>query len=136
MSPEGLGLQPHPEGGWYRRTWTSPPTVGERPAATAILFLLTAGARSAWHRVDGDELWLWHGPGTVTLQLRDPDEEIVLGPGAVQGLMPAGRWQATAPADGEVLVTCVQEDLPPPHASQARRGPLEGGRQPNSWATV
>ncbi|WP_138757994.1 cupin domain-containing protein [Modestobacter altitudinis] len=102
-----LGLEPHREGGWYRRTWTSPTAAGGRPAATAILFLLAAGERSVWHRVDADELWLWHGPGTVTLHLQDPDEQHTLGPDAVQLLVPAGRRQCTAPADEEVLVTCV-----------------------------
>lgn len=24
---------------------------------------------SAWHKVDADEIWLWHGPAPVTLQL-------------------------------------------------------------------
>jgi hypothetical protein len=104
-------LEPHPEGGWYRRTWTSPAAVGDRPATTAILFLLTAGERSSWHRVDADELWLWHGPGALTLQLGDapgePTESHTLGPDAVQLLVPAGRWQCTVPVDGEVLVSCV-----------------------------
>jgi predicted cupin superfamily sugar epimerase len=106
-----LGLAPHPEGGWYRRTWTSPATLGDRPAATAVLFLLNAGECSTWHRVDGDELWLWHGPGALTLQLGDapgePAQSYRLGPDAVQLLVPAGRWQCTAPADAEVLVSCV-----------------------------
>jgi predicted cupin superfamily sugar epimerase len=102
-----LGLEPHPEGGWYRRTWTSPAALGDRPAATAILFLLAPGESSAWHRVDADELWLWHGPGALTVRLREPAEQQLLGPDAVQLLVPAGRWQCTAPADTEVLVTCV-----------------------------
>ncbi|MFT7919243.1 cupin domain-containing protein, partial [Salmonella enterica] len=38
-----LDLQPHPEGGWYRRTWASDVEVAlpdgrVRPTATAILF--------------------------------------------------------------------------------------------------
>ncbi|MCZ2810631.1 cupin domain-containing protein [Modestobacter sp. VKM Ac-2979] len=107
-----LGLEPHPEGGWYRRTWTSPAVAGERPAATAIVFLLTEGEHSAWHRVDADELWLWHGPGELTLQLADtPDVDVAaavtLGPELVQVLVPAGRWQRTLPASTEVLVSCV-----------------------------
>jgi predicted cupin superfamily sugar epimerase len=102
-----LDLAAHPEGGWYRRTWTSPAVVdGGRPAASAILFLLAPGERSARHVVDADELWLWHGPGELTIVLGDRAEH-VLGPRRPQVLVPAGTWQATAPAEDEVLVSCV-----------------------------
>jgi hypothetical protein len=58
--------------------------------------------------VDADEMWLWHGPGRLTVALRDPDELLELGPDAVQVLVPAGRWQRAAPAGAdEVLVSCV-----------------------------
>ncbi|MGY1783088.1 cupin domain-containing protein [Geodermatophilus sp. SYSU D01036] len=100
-----LGLEPHPEGGWYRRTWTSPAAVGDRPAATAILFLLAPGERSAPHTVDADELWLWHGPGALVLHVGD--ERTVLDAAHPQVLVPAGARQATDPAEDEVLVTCV-----------------------------
>lgn len=117
---EALRLQPHPEGGWYRRTWASPASVGtaggDRPAATMILFLLPPGESSLWHRVASDEIWLWHGPDPLVLELGgdgdrpDPAERIVLGPGAdqeVQVLVTGGDWQRTLPSDGEVLVSCV-----------------------------
>jgi len=80
-----LGLEPHPEGGWYRRTWTAPvpvpavaPDTGtdaapgvdhessrrvdpDRPVGRAcgssILFLLPADLESRWHRIDASELW-------------------------------------------------------------------------------
>jgi predicted cupin superfamily sugar epimerase len=101
-----LDLQPHPEGGWYRRTWTAPVTVdGERPAASAIHFLLMPGERSAPHVVDADELWLWHGPGRITLLIGDERE--VLGPDRPQVLVAAGVRQATELATDEVLVSCV-----------------------------
>ena len=103
---ERLGLEPHPEGGWFRRTWTSPAQLdGGRPAATAILFLLAPGERSAPHVVDADELWLWHGPGE--LDLRVGEQRVRLGPGQPQVLVPAGVEQATEPAADEVLVSCV-----------------------------
>jgi uncharacterized protein len=103
---ERLDLQPHPEGGWFRRTWTSPARLdGDRPAATAIYYLLMPGERSAPHVVDADELWLWHGPGALTLMVGD--ERAVLGPERPQLLVPAGVWQGTDPADDEVLVSCV-----------------------------
>jgi predicted cupin superfamily sugar epimerase len=121
-----LGLEPHPEGGWYRRTWAASVGVrtagGERPAATLIYFLLPPGESSAWHVVTSDEIWLWHGPDPVTLQLGGTGsapiagERVILGPdgrageGAgrrAQALVPAGTWQRTLPSEGEALVSCV-----------------------------
>jgi predicted cupin superfamily sugar epimerase len=103
---ERLDLQPHLEGGWFRRTWTAPVTIdGDRPAASAIHFLLTPGERSVPHVVDADELWLWHGPGSLTLLLGE--DRVVLGPEQPQVRVPAGTWQATEPVVDEVLVTCV-----------------------------
>lgn len=110
-----LDLAPHPEGGWYRRTYTGSATVptarGERPAATAILYLLGDGMASAWHRVASDELWLWHGPGSVELDVGD-ERRVLCAPGSGSGsgsaqvLVPGGVWQR-ATAHGDVLVTCV-----------------------------
>jgi len=103
---ERLDLQPHPEGGWFRRTWTAPVTVdGERPAASAIYYLLMPGERSLAHVVDADELWLWHGPGTLTLLVGD--ERHMLGPDQPQVLVPAGTRQAAEPGDADVLVSCL-----------------------------
>ena len=67
-------------------------------------------------RVASDEVWLWHGPDPLVLELGgfgeapETDERIVLGPGAdqeVQVLVPAGTWQRTVPSAGETLVSCV-----------------------------
>jgi predicted cupin superfamily sugar epimerase len=117
-----LGLAPHPEGGWFRRTWTSPLTVelprGTRAAASIIHYLLSDGEASAWHVVRSDEIWLWHGPGTLTLQLGGAGDEPVedettvlggdtLGGQSAQAVVPAGVWQRTLPSDGETLVSCV-----------------------------
>lgn len=117
-----LGLEPHPEGGWYRRTWAADAVVatarGDRPAATLIYFLLPPGEASAWHVVTSDELWLWHGPDALALQLGgDGDapvagEVVTLGGDEAAGhraqaLVPAGVWQRTLPSDGETLVSCI-----------------------------
>lgn len=117
-----LGLEPHPEGGWYRRTWTSPETVAlpdgrVRPTATAILFHLPAGQSSAWHRVRSAEVWCAHtgavvlemggsgerpGPATASATVcGDPAE------GVPQVVVPAGTWQRTRPSADDALVTCV-----------------------------
>ncbi|WP_086710884.1 cupin domain-containing protein [Streptomyces antimycoticus] len=123
---EWLGLEPHPEGGWYRETWRSDVTVrppgyeGERASATAIYFLLTADEESRWHVVRSAELWLWHSGGPLRLRLGGtgdgPDAaptELVLGPDIAAGqrpqvVVPPGTWQSARPvSDEEVLVSCV-----------------------------
>lgn len=114
---DALGLQPHPEGGWYRQTWVSPVTVTlpdgrERPTATLIYFLLPAGESSAWHRVSSDEVWLAHA-GAVTLELggagETPTESgtVVVDVERPQALVPAGVWQRTVPSDADALVSCL-----------------------------
>jgi predicted cupin superfamily sugar epimerase len=106
-----LGLAPHPEGGWFRETWRSAVTFtpdgypGPRSAASAILFLLNPGERSRWHVVRSDELWFWHRGGELTLTVGT--EEVVLGPGNPQVLVPANTWQKAEPHDEAVLVSCV-----------------------------
>jgi predicted cupin superfamily sugar epimerase len=122
---EQLNLQPHPEGGWFRETWRSRVAfwpdgyAGQRNVATAIYFALHPGESSRWHVVRSDELWLWHGPGPLTLRLGgeagEPDSAnaVVLGGDLSVGqrpqvLVPGGVWQAAAPAGAvPVLVSCV-----------------------------
>lgn len=125
-----LGLQAHPEGGWYRETWRAPDEVqpagypGPRATATAIYFLLAPGERSAWHVVRSAELWLWHRGGPLTLRLggrgehpapagSDAVTELLVGPRVEDGqrpqaVVPPGVWQSAEPAGDEaVLVSCV-----------------------------
>lgn len=124
-----LGLEPHPEGGWYRRTWATGHEVvpdgyaGARPGATAILFVLAPGEESRWHRVRSDELWCHHRGPALSLVLGGsgerpgdpPTREIVLGARVEDGetpqaLVPGGMWQCARPrvsAAAETLVTCV-----------------------------
>jgi uncharacterized protein len=109
---ETLGLQPHPEGGWYRQTWVGPQVAG-RASGTAIHFLLQAGERSHWHRVDADEIWLWHAGAKLELSLgQDRAEVLRLGPDvlagdAVQAVVPKGWWQAARSLGEWTLVSCT-----------------------------
>ena len=111
-----LGLEPHPEGGWYRETWRAPAAPGERAGGTAIHFLLDAGERSHWHRVDAAEIWLWHAGRPLTLSIaagaEEPARHVTLGPDVLAGeapqvLIPPGHWQAATPSGGWTLVSCV-----------------------------
>ncbi len=103
-------LQPHPEGGWYRQTWVAEAAEGERPAGTAIYFLLKLGERSHWHRVDAAETWHWYAGAPLFLCYYDGEYHYeFLGKQRVfrerldtrkpQATVPQGAWQA-ARSDG------------------------------------
>jgi len=65
-----LELRPHPEGGHFRETFRDAHAgAGERAASTAIYFLLAAGERSHWHRVDAVETWHWYGGAPLVLSI-------------------------------------------------------------------
>ena len=114
-----LGLSPHPEGGWYRETWRASPAGGGRALATTILFLLEAGQRSHWHRVDAEEMWIFQAGEPLTLRTAAGDRgegakaEVRLGGDVLAGCVPQhlvakDEWQAAeGPAEGWSLVACV-----------------------------
>jgi len=110
-----LGLAPHPEGGHYAETWRDPDPPGGRGSGTAILYLLQAGERSHWHRVDAVEIWHFHAGAPLELSL-SPDGRTVethrLGPDILAGdlpqvIVPAGWWQAARPLGAWGLVGCT-----------------------------
>ena len=134
-----LGLAPHPEGGWYRETWRAEAAPGERGAATAIYFLLEAGQRSHWHRVDATELWLFHAGSALRLETAPSDAGPAtatrLGPDLLRGevpqlRIPPGHWQAATADRGWALVSCVVApafdfagfELAPPDWAPGERG--------------
>ena len=111
---DALGLSPHPEGGHYREVWRDHPASGGRGAGTSILFLLAAGERSHWHRVDAAEIWLWQagaslllgtdaGAGRGAARL-GPD---LAGGEALQAVVPAHAWQDARSLGAWSLVSCV-----------------------------
>jgi predicted cupin superfamily sugar epimerase len=107
-----LDLAPHPEGGWYRRTWVAPSPADQRPAGSAILYLLLAGEESAPHRIDATELWHFYGGDPLELVVERPDgtEEVTLlgtdvGAGQVpQRVVEPGLWQSARPLGRYSLV--------------------------------
>ena len=107
-----LGLQPHPEGGHYREMFRAAAGKDGRGASTAIFFLLKAGERSHWHRVDAEELWIFQAGAPLRLLVASDGVtvETLLGPGrteAPQRLVHAGEWQAAEAELGWTLVSCV-----------------------------
>jgi predicted cupin superfamily sugar epimerase len=117
---ETLRLEPHPEGGRYRRVYTSTSQLVyngmTRPATTAIHYLLCAGEISRWHRIDADEIWQHHEGDALELMLFDAAsgrlERHRLGrsDAATETRplvgVPAGVWQAARPFGDYALVGC------------------------------
>lgn len=115
-----LGLAPHPEGGHYRQTWVADGPAGAngtgRPAGTCIYFLLRAGERSHWHRVDAAEIWHYYAGAPLVLRMAadeaGPASAQHLGPDLAAGQMPqlivpAQSWQAAETTGDYTLVGCT-----------------------------
>lgn len=111
-----LGLIPHPEGGAYRETFRHVPERGGRGAMTAIYYLLRAGERSHWHRVDAAEIWHFHAGAPLALEMAraqgDAIETVALGPDLAAGqrpqvVVPENRWQAARSLGAWTLVGCT-----------------------------
>jgi predicted cupin superfamily sugar epimerase len=130
---ERLGLQKHPEGGFYCITYTAgtaitqaalPPGFhGARPASTAIYFLLSnqgsnpQGHFSAFHRLRSDELWHFYAGSPLVVHIIAHNGEysqLLIGPDPDQGqqfqaVVKGGCWFASAPLlpDSFALVGCT-----------------------------
>ena len=114
---EALGLRPHPEGGHYVETWRADAPADERPAGTAIYYLLRAGERSHWHRVDAAEAWHFYAGDPLALSIApgsgtEPPTRHLLGTDLGAGqrpqvVVPAGEWQSAQPLGAWTLVGCT-----------------------------
>jgi uncharacterized protein len=118
---ESLQLEPHPEGGRYRRVYTSTSAFlhngVSRPVVTAIQYLLSGDEISRWHCIDADEIWQHSEGDALELLLFDAIQgklqRLCLGRSeaasenvTVVGV-PAGCWQAARPLGAYALVTCT-----------------------------
>ena len=110
-----LDLQPHPEGGWYRETFRDDEASDGRSYATAIYYLLSAGEKSAWHRVDATEIWHHYAGDELRLSMSINGTETVdhlLGPVLAadqrpQIVVPAQIWQSAETLGSWTLVGCT-----------------------------
>ena len=118
---EQYRMQPHPEGGFFTRTYQSSGLTpkaalpaeftGERYFSTAIVFLLKENDFSALHRLKQDEIWHFYLGGTLRLIMISPEgkfSETMLGQNVaagevVQAVVPAGCWFGAKPAEGTIF---------------------------------
>lgn len=114
-----LGLQPHPEGGFYSEVYRSTEAIPgrNRQLMTSIYFLLTSENVSNFHRIKSDELWFHHlgSPITVhTLSKEKGHQQIKVGSRFDLGEVPQALVQKNmifgSSVDEEnsyALVSCV-----------------------------
>jgi uncharacterized protein len=101
-----LGLEKHPEGGYFKQTYRSDTIVnvegydGPRNIATAIYYMLAGDEFSAFHRIKSDEVWHHYAGGPITLYTISSDRKlskIKMGnDGTFQVIIKAGTWFAAA----------------------------------------
>ncbi len=126
---EHLDLRPHPEGGYFRETYRAAEQIdaaglparfpGARAFSTAVYFLITDDAFSAFHRIRSDELWHFYAGDAVTLAVLDAGgrgqlTSASLGCDPARGqapqiVVPAGAWfgAEVAPPGKFALVGCT-----------------------------
>ena len=124
---EKLGLEAHPEGGYFRQTYRAEMMMarealpagftGARAASTAIYFLLEGENFSAFHRLRSDEVWHFYAGSPLVvdvIDLKGRHSSIQLGNdfegGQVfQAVVRAGCWFASHIADWKswALVGCT-----------------------------
>jgi hypothetical protein len=107
-----LSLAPHPEGGWFKETFRD--AGAPRGASTAIYYLLKAGERSHWHRIDAAELWHWYAGAPLELRIAGGArrETHVLGTALAKGerpqtVVPPHAWQSARSLGEFTLVGCT-----------------------------
>lgn len=112
---EKYRLLPHPEGGYYSRTYASEELIAARALpqrfkddrfiSTAIYFLLDGKHFSAFHRIKSDELWHFYTGVGLHIYVIHPDgrgEVLKLGNDLSNGfsfqqVVRAGCWFASKP---------------------------------------
>jgi hypothetical protein len=110
-----LGMQPHPEGGWFVEMFRDVDGPDGRARSTAIYFLLAEGQSSHWHRVDAVEVWHWYAGAPLELAISEDAKSVNtlrLGPDLAggerpQGVVPTGAWQAARSTGAWTLVGCT-----------------------------
>ncbi|MFO8049190.1 MAG: cupin domain-containing protein [Desulfosudaceae bacterium] len=112
-------LQPHPEGGYFRETYRCGETIAgsalpdrfrdNRALCTSILFLLSAGEVSRFHRIKADEVWHFYCGCPLVLHLLEADgtyRQLCLGLDLAAGqrpqaLVPHNTWFGASPLERE-----------------------------------
>ena len=139
---ECLQLTPHPEGGYFRRSFVSDHQVHtdadlSRPAMSSIFYLLTNDSPVGyWHRNQSDIMHYFHCGSALDYWLIDPRgqlQHVILGSQLendqqLQLMVPGGYWKATELVAGEfaLLSEAVSPGFCPEDMEMATAAALAG----------
>ena len=124
---ETLGLQPHPEGGYFKETYRSEEIIpqgvlpkdfeGSRNYCTSIYYLLQSGDFSAFHKIRQDEIWHFYIGSPIELYMISEAGHLTkvrVGNDIVNGqipqfIVPKNHWFAATVAekDSFSLIGCT-----------------------------
>jgi len=120
MTPEDiiriLDLEPHVEGGHFRRTYRHVDGPEGRGYASAIYYLVEGPKPERWHSTDADEIWHWYAGSPLRLEVSETHEgtptEHTLGNKLTLGerpqiLVSGGFWQRATSLGDWTLVGCT-----------------------------
>lgn len=116
-----LGLEPHPEGGYFRYVFGSnivrkTASGAERKDYSGIYFMVTHDSPSHFHQMKSDEIWYYHSGAALTMHVIDEAGKYHtarLGPnpdrGEVLSIVMHGGWIFGASVDSGdyTLVSCA-----------------------------
>ncbi|PJJ60542.1 cupin domain-containing protein [Hymenobacter chitinivorans] len=117
---EKLQMLPHPEGGYYQETYRAAQIIttekGVRNLSTAIHYLLEDADKSHFHRIQSDELWLFHQGQALEIVLIQHGQLVTIALGndlergeVPQAVVPAHTWFGARIKGGQgfALVSCT-----------------------------
>lgn len=107
-----LGLEPHPEGGYFKELFRAEGLDGGRGVMTSIYYMPPLAHPSRWRMIDADEVWSFHAGAPLTLSVcRDGRtvEAFRLGTGFADGeqaqaVVPKNAWARAESHGGWSLV--------------------------------
>ncbi|MCA8927205.1 MAG: cupin domain-containing protein [Alphaproteobacteria bacterium] len=112
-----LGLQPHPEGGYFREVFRAAGPGGSRGAMTSIYYMPPLARPSRWRMIDADEVWSFHAGAPLSLSVSRDGRTVEihrLGTDYAAGerpqaIVPKGAWARAESHGGWSLVggTCA-----------------------------
>ena len=89
--------------------------MARRGTGTAIYYLIRAGERTHWHRVDATEIWHYYAGACLALSIHavaGPPERLLLGADLARGERPQaivskGAWQSAETLGDWSLLGCT-----------------------------